>query len=154
MSRNDDEENGRPHEERRGNEEGSKPAQDDRRATDDWQSENDGPPEAYADVTLPGQSSDNGAGQNRSAAGETSDPESELDDWHAPPQLREPLLRDRIRDRLGVTPKQWYVIETFLLVLPYAFFIAIYLSFNVNETLFLAVTLVYSLVAAYIGFLS
>lgn len=68
--------------------------------------------------------------------------------------MRDQIFRDRIRDRLGATPQQWYVIETFLLVLPYPLFVLVYFSFDVNETLFLPVTLAYSLVAMYFGLLS
>ena len=71
-----------------------------------------------------------------------------------PAALREPLARDRLRDRLGVTPRQWYVIETFLLVAPYPVFVLVYVTLEVNETAFLAVTLVYSLAATYVGLLS
>lgn len=76
------------------------------------------------------------------------------DEEPTPPEVREPLLRDRIRERLGVSPRAWYVIETVLLVAPYPFFVYVYLTFAVNETLFLVVTLAYSLVAMYVGFLS
>ncbi|WP_227380287.1 hypothetical protein [Haladaptatus halobius] len=75
-------------------------------------------------------------------------------DLGPPPTMREPLLRDRIRERLGVTPRQWYIIETLLIALPYPFFIAVYVSLSVNETLFLGITLVYSLFAMYVGFIS
>ena len=71
-----------------------------------------------------------------------------------PAALREPLARDRLRDRLGVTPRQWYVIETFLLVAPYPVFVLVYVTLEVNEMAFLAVTLVYSLAATYVGLLS
>lgn len=76
------------------------------------------------------------------------------EDWGPPPTMRDPILRDRIRDRLGLTPRQWYVLEAFLIALPYPFFVAGYMLFPVNETLFLVVTLVYSLVAMYVGFMS
>lgn len=93
--------------------------------------------DAYADWTLPGQ-----------------DSAANADDLGPPTAYREPLLRDRIRDRLGVTPQQWYVVESLLLVVPYPLFIYAYLELGVGETLFLAVTLAYSLVAMYVGFLS
>lgn len=75
-------------------------------------------------------------------------------DLEPPPELREPLFRDRIRDRLGVSPQQWYVVETLLLVAPYPLFVLVYFTVPVEETLFLLVTLVYSLIAMYVGFLS
>lgn len=96
----------------------------------------------YADWELPGQS----------GADERS--EEDQDGELIPPEMREPLLRDRIRARLGVTPRQWYVVESILLALPYLVFVYVYLAFDVNETFFLAVTLAYSLVATYVGFLS
>lgn len=91
-----------------------------------------------------------------SRPGADDDPESDTDDeeWGPPAEMREPLLRDRFRDRLGLTPRQWYVLESVLLALPYVVFIAVYQLFPVNETLFLALTLAYSLVAIYVGFLS
>ena len=82
-----------------------------------------------------------------------ADAEAETD-LGPPAEMRDPLLRDRIRERLGVSPQQWYVIESALLVLPYPLFIAAYLAFGIDQTVFLVVTLGYSLVATYVGFLS
>ncbi|MFB6221086.1 MAG: hypothetical protein ABEH90_06570 [Halolamina sp.] len=101
----------------------------------------------YADWEPPGQPADDEAAESEAAA--------EADeDWGPPPEMREPLLRDRVRDRLGVTPRQWYLVETLLLVLPYPFFVLVYVTFDVDETVFLTITLAYSLVATYVGFLS
>ncbi|WP_266083267.1 hypothetical protein [Haladaptatus caseinilyticus] len=89
---------------------------------------------------------------------ETNDPqavsEGNDDDWGPPPTMREPLLRDRIRNRLNVSHRQWYTIEAVLIASPYPLFVAVYLLFPINETAFLAVTLTYSLVAMYVGFVS
>lgn len=79
--------------------------------------------------------------------------EVERDD-PTPPEIRGRLLRDRLRERLGVTPRQWYVIESLLLALPYVVFVYVLFAYEVDETLFLLITLLYSLVAMYIGFLS
>jgi len=79
---------------------------------------------------------------------------SEATELEPPTELRDPLLRDRIRHRLDVTPQQWYVIETFLLVSPYPVFVFVYLTIDINEMAFLIVTLLYSLVATYVGLLS
>ena len=98
--------------------------------------------DGYADVTLPGE-----------AGNGTADRDDD-DEIPVPPEVREPLLRDRARERLGVSLRQWYVIESFLLVLPYPFFVLVYLTVDVNETLFLLVTGAYSLAAMYVGFLS
>lgn len=90
-------------------------------------------------------------------ATDASDPDRESDPdegWGPPPTMREPLFRDRLRERLGVTPRQWYLVETLLLVAPYPLFVAVYLAFPVNDTLFVLVTLAYSLFATYVGFLS
>lgn len=89
-----------------------------------------------------------------SRAGGDDAPGPEAGGGEGPPTVRAPLLRDRVRDRLGVTPRQWYVVESLLLAAPYPVFVAAYLWFDVNETLFLLVTLAYSLVATYVGFLS
>jgi len=79
---------------------------------------------------------------------------SDTTDLRPPTELRDPLPRDRIRDRFDVTPRQWFVIETLLLISPYPVFVLVYLTIDVNETAFLVVTLLYSLVATYVGILS
>lgn len=101
--------------------------------------------EEYADWSLPGQPA---SGHGDEPAGSTDD------DPPVPPEVREPLLRDRFRERLGVTQRQWFVVESVLLVVPYPLFVLAYLVLDVNETAFLVVTLAYSLVAMYVGFLS
>ncbi|ODR80252.1 hypothetical protein BG842_06255 [Haladaptatus sp. W1] len=73
-------------------------------------------------------------------------------DWGPPPTMRKSLLRDQIRERLGVSHRQWYTIEAVLIALPYLLFVTVYLLFPVNETAFIVVTLAYSLVAMYVGF--
>lgn len=105
----------------------------------------DRPDEGYANVTLPG--------QNPTDEGEPGS-STEADEVPVPPQVRKPLLRDRVRERLGLGYRQWYVVESVLLVLPYPIFVLIYFTFDVNETLFLVFTGLYSLVAMYVGFLS
>jgi hypothetical protein len=94
--------------------------------------------EEYTDWSLPG--ADEG--------------DEDDEEWGPPPAMREPLFRDRIRDRLGLTEVQWFVLETFLLVAPYPVFIVVYLRFGIDQMIFLIVTLVYSLVAMYVGLLS
>jgi len=74
--------------------------------------------------------------------------------WKAPPAERPETLRERIRQRYGFTDRQWYVIETLLLVAPYPLFVLVYLYVPVDELSFLLVTLLYSLVAMYVGLLS
>lgn len=113
-------------------------------------SRNDRDREEYADWSPPNQS----AKATDEEVPEGEEEMSEGDDRRTPAEMREPLLRDRARDRLGVTPQQWYVIETFLLVVPYPIFVFVYFSFDVNEMAFLAVTLLYSLIAIYTGLLS
>lgn len=93
---------------------------------------------------------DEPAGEGSSVDGDPSD-DTEL---RAPTELPDPLPRDRIRDRLDVTPHQWYVIETLLLVSPYPVFVLLYFTVDVNENAFLTVTLLYSLVATYVGIFS
>lgn len=60
--------------------------------------------------------------------------------------------RARLRRRLGVTERQWLVIETVLLVLPYPFFVLVLLYTDVPELPFLLLTVAYSLVAIVVGF--
>lgn len=95
-----------------------------------------------------------GPRQRQSQSEDPTDGESSVKKQKSPAELRKPLLRDRIRDGLGLSPQQWYVIETFLLVAPYPLFVFVYVTFPVNETLFVVVTLLYSLAAIYVGFLS
>lgn len=103
--------------------------------------------EEYADWSLPG-------ADDRDDANDSDEADDSDEEWDPPPAMREPLFRDRIRDRLGLTETQWFVLETFLLVAPYPLFVLVYVSFDVDETLFLVVTLAYSLVAMYVGLLS
>ncbi|AEN06939.1 hypothetical protein Halar_3332 [halophilic archaeon DL31] len=113
---------------------------------EEWEAE-------YAGWERPGQSS--GAdSKKRQTDGEEGVITDEDEPFGPPPKMGDQIFRDRIRDRLGVTPQQWYVIETFLLVLPYLLFVFVYVTFPVNETLFLVVTLAYSVVAMYVGLLS
>lgn len=105
--------------------------------TDDQEGEQ----EEYGDWDRPG--------ANSESARDTSDEE-----WGPPAEMRDPLLRDRFRDRLGLTARQWYVLESVLLALPYVLFVAVYRLFSVDVTLFLVLTLAYSLFAMYVGFLS
>lgn len=103
--------------------------------------------EEYAGWSLPG--------EDEGGEVDETDGEAEEDEVRPPPpSMREPLFRDRIRDRLGLTEVQWFVLETFLLVAPYPLFVLYYVSVGVDETLFLVVTLAYSLVAMYVGLLS
>lgn len=101
----------------------------------------EGEPEEYDDWSRP-----------RADADSASDDDDK--EWGPPAEMRDPLLRDRFRDRLGLTPQQWYVLESVLLVAPYPLFVLAYLLLDVNETAFLVVTLAYSLAAMYVGFLS
>jgi len=98
--------------------------------------------EEYTDWSLPGAE---GTEESEDEGEERRDP---------PPALREPLFRDRVRDRLGLTPRQWFVLETFLLAAPYPLFVLVYVTYDVDQTLFIAVTLIYSLIAMYVGLLS
>lgn len=120
--------------------------------------ESEEPEAEYAGWELPGQSSAEEGEKppidtEDGVAADTSDPDED-EPFGPPPKMRDQILRDRIRDRLGVTPHQWFVMETFLLVLPYPLFVLVYVTFPVDETLFLVVTLAYSLVAMYVGLLS
>lgn len=105
--------------------------------------------EEYADWGPPGGTEDSVDGSDP-GDGDASD----SDEIKPPTELRDPLPRDRIRNRLDVTPQQWYVLETFLLVAPYPVFALVYFTLDVNETAFLVVTLLYSVVATYVGLLS
>jgi hypothetical protein len=103
--------------------------------------------EEYAGWTRPG--------ADGAPAGSDEQPPEDRDDedWVEPSTVREPLLRDRLRERFGVSPRRWYVIESFLLAAPYVVFVALYIAFDLPEVPFLVVTLLYSLVAIYVGIL-
>jgi len=106
----------------------------------------------YAGWELPGHGDEQSPSDGED--GGTVTDADEKEPFGPPPMIQDQPVRDRIRDRLGVTPQQWYVLETLLLVLPYPLFVLVYITFPVNETLFLAVTLAYSPVAAYVGLFS
>lgn len=74
--------------------------------------------------------------------------------WKAPPSERSRTPREAVRARLDLTDREWYVVETVLLVAPYPLFVFAYLSFPIDETAFLVVTLLYSLFAMYVGIFS
>ena len=109
--------------------------------------------EEYADWNRPGAGGapeDDGPPAGR-GGGPPRDGDDE--DWDAPSTIREPLLRDRLRERVGVSPRQWYAIESVLLAAPYLLFVLLYVTYDIPEIPFLVVTLVYSLVAIYVGLL-
>jgi len=117
--------------------------------------QNDSDRDECANWEPPQRGEDSAEGSGLAGKSATVDGDSSEDAELKPPtELRDPLLRDQIRDHLEVTPQQWYVIETLLLVSPYPVFIFIYLTIDINEMAFLIVTLVYSLVATYVGLLS
>ena len=55
--------------------------------------------------------------------------------------------RERLRRRFGLTPRQWMVLVSIVLFLPYPLFVYVLFTTSVDETLFLAVTFAYSLFA-------
>lgn len=55
--------------------------------------------------------------------------------------------RERVRRKLGLTPRQWMVLVSFALFLPYPAFVYVLFATSVDETLFLTVTIAYSLFA-------
>jgi hypothetical protein len=111
--------------------------------------------EEYADWSPPGTDetrTDTGEGRSVDLEGEPP-ADGEDEEWDKPSTIREPLFRDWVRERLGVSPRRWYVIETVLLVAPYVVFVFVYLTFDVPEVPFLLLTLLYSLIAIYVGIL-
>lgn len=60
----------------------------------------------------------------------------------------------RIRDWLGLAEDQWIVFVSLLLVLPYPVFIAAYLFLEFTGPYFLLTTLLYSLFAIAVSFLT
>lgn len=64
----------------------------------------------------------------------------------------QPPLRERLRARTGLSERQWTVLISLVLFAPYPVFVLIYLTYAVNETLFLVGTIVYSVIAAVANF--
>lgn len=56
-------------------------------------------------------------------------------------------LRERLRLRTGLSVRQWTWALTVLISLPYPLFVYVFVTYPVNETLFLGITFVYSVVA-------
>ena len=67
---------------------------------------------------------------------------------HSPTQP----LRERYRRRLGLSHKQWTLLISLLLVLPYPFFVYFIVSDIETHTAFLVVTLAYSVFAIYANY--
>lgn len=83
----------------------------------------------------------------------TEQDEHSSDDWKSIGAKNEELsFSERMKERLGITPYQWFIIETLLIVLPYPLFVAAYFLLSPPELPFLAVTLLYSLIAMFVGF--
>ena len=70
----------------------------------------------------------------------------------AEPETISETVAARAQTRLGLSPQQWFVVESVLLVLPYPLFVLAYLYLPVPETAFLAATVVYSAFAVWFGF--
>jgi hypothetical protein len=58
-------------------------------------------------------------------------------------------FRQRARERLGVSRRQWEYLVAVAIVVPYAVAIGAYVQFDVDEQVFLLVTGAYSLLAMY-----
>jgi hypothetical protein len=72
-----------------------------------------------------------------------------------PPRGGTPLpakVSQRMQERFGVSEQRWFVIESFLLFLPYPLFILTYLYLPVPELPFLLLTAAYSVFAIWFGF--
>lgn len=60
-----------------------------------------------------------------------------------------PPFRQRARQRLGLSQRQWEYAVAGAIVIPYVVAIAAYTNFGVSEQLFLLITGAYSLLAMY-----
>lgn len=58
-------------------------------------------------------------------------------------------IRERMRQRYGLSQRQWEYLVAAAIVVPYPLAITIYLLYNVSEPVFLIVTVAYSIVAMY-----
>lgn len=62
---------------------------------------------------------------------------------------RTDYIRDRLRDRLGLSIQQWEILVSVVVFLPYPLFVALILTDMVQSLEFLLLTLVYSVFAMY-----
>lgn len=60
-----------------------------------------------------------------------------------------PPLRQRVRERLGVSRRQWEYLVAGSIAVPYGLAIGLYIQFNLQEETFLLATSLYSFVAMY-----
>lgn len=80
-------------------------------------------------------------------------PDSGTDTGPTPKTASVPeAVAERAETSLGLSPQQWFVVESLLLVLPYPLFVLAYLYLPVPETAFLVATVVYSAFALWFGF--
>lgn len=59
---------------------------------------------------------------------------------------------EQIRLRLGLSPRQWFVVGTLLLLVPFPLFWLLHVYFDVPQSTVLAMIAVYSVVAFWFGF--
>lgn len=64
---------------------------------------------------------------------------------------REGSLGERLRTRLGLSPRQWTWLVSLLMFLPYPAFVGLYLAFPIDEGVFLAATVAFSVLIAVLG---
>lgn len=108
--------------------------------------------EEWSGWTHPAETGERSEPENSNAEREASGP-PERAPLKRPPSERSESIRERLRRQYGLTDRQWYVVETLLLVAPYPIFVLVYIFVPVDETIFLVITLLYSFVAMYVGFL-
>lgn len=68
------------------------------------------------------------------------------------PEPPEDPLRRELRASFDLSERQWRHAVSLAVAAPYPFFVGAYFVFGVPEVLFLSVTLLYSLVAMYVGY--
>lgn len=66
--------------------------------------------------------------------------------------IRSNSYSERLRNYFGLSPKQWDLLVSFLLFLPYPVFILFIVTRTLNSDGFIAITLIYSVIAMILNF--
>ena len=77
---------------------------------------------------------------------------SEADDSRSARSLGEVLPGERLRTELGLSDRQWTWLVSLLIFLPYPAFVYFGMVYDVDSTLFLPLTLAFSLVLIVVSF--
>jgi len=77
---------------------------------------------------------------------------SESDDRHRLDSLKQELPGEGLRTKIGLTDRQWTWVVSLLMFLPYPVFVYFGVIYDINTTLFISLTLAFSLVLIIVSF--